>query len=213
MYKEIKPYMRKPIGQFVQIPHADEIGDPDLNEEINDFNEQEVYRQRLFATEKPTAAQTDSVNKKLMRLQSDIVQKINAFLKEESAYNDRFHKHTDRGDRSQLIRSKETSLASLDKDITAAVDRYRATRKGEEAKIQAPQPGSVLTVVEKPENNIQYIPVNTVLIYAIAGSAGLIIPLVWLLMLWASRVRALRLIDKEKLNDQLNDIFAVKQID
>ena len=66
--------MRKPVDQFVQVPgYVDEIEDPDLNDEVNEYNEAQLSKQHLVSTSRP-ARSIDSVNRKLLVLQSMILE-------------------------------------------------------------------------------------------------------------------------------------------
>jgi len=206
IYRAVDSYIKKPIDEFVQVPYVDEIEDPDLNDQVSEFNEIELNRRRLTS-----ARQTDSINRKLMTLRSNIVERINSYLRSEGSASNRA---LSRNNILSLIQSKERQLAQLQKDIETVSAKSYAVVKTEKV-TPAASPGTAgLVVLDKPEDNIQFVPVNSLLIYGIALIAGIFFPFAgWVIRSARRNSSSRKLLDKEKLSEKLNDIFAVKQID
>lgn len=207
IYASVDSYIKRPIDEFVQIPYVDEIEDPDLNDQVNEFNETELSRQHLTSTQ-----QTDSVNRKLMTLRSNIVETINGYLKNEGSDS---NTALSREHIEAIIQSKQQSLAQVNKDIETAGFHTSAVVKTEKVKpVAASSPVSGLIVLDKPEDSAEAIPVNSLLIYGIAFIAGIFFPFAgWVIRSVRRNSSSRKLLDKEKLSEKLNDIFAVKQID
>lgn len=206
IYRAVDAYIKKPIDEFVQVPYVDEIEDPELNDQVNEFNEVELNRRRLTSTR-----QTDSVNRKLMTLRSNIVEHINAYLRNEGSASNRA---LSRNNILASIQSKEHQLAELKKDIeTAGIKSYAVVKT--EKVTAAASPGTAgLVVLDKPEDNIEFVPVNSLLIYGLALIAGIFFPFAgWVIRSARRNSSSRKLLDKEKMSEKLNDIFAVKQID
>jgi hypothetical protein len=209
IYEAIRPYMKKPINQFVQVPYVDEIENPDLNDEVNEYNETELSKQRLLASAPGGNALIDSANKKLMMLQSDIFEKISGSAVSRNSYT------TSSSDNASnvRIRIKEDSLNHLNKKIQAETHKYAAI-KATSVKPNTTASSPPLVMIEKPEDNIEYIPTNELMIYGMALLAAAIILFGW----WIIRISGKKIIshaqfDPGKLSEKINNLFAEKQID
>jgi hypothetical protein len=189
------------------VPYVDEIEDPDLNDEVSEFNETELSRQRLTGSQ-----QTDSINRKLMTLRSNIVERINGYLKTEGSAS---NAALSRAHVEALIQSKQQRLVQLNKDIETAGFHTGKIIKTEKVKpVETSAKFAGIGVLDKPEDNIEFIPVNTLFIYGIAIIAGIFFPFAgWVIRSVRRKTLSRKLLDKEKLSEKLNDIFAVKQID
>lgn len=206
IYQAVDSYVKKPIDEFVQVPYVDEIEDPELNDQVSEFNEAELSRRNLTGTR-----QIDSANRKLMTLRSNIVERINAHLRNEGSASNRT---LSRNNILAQIQSKEHQLAQLKKDIETAGAKSYTVVKTENAKAATAIGTAGLVVLDKPGNNIEFVPVNSLLIYGIALIAGILFPFAgWVIRSARRNASSRKLLDKEKLSEKLNDIFAVKQID
>ncbi len=209
IYAAIRPYMKKPINQFVQVPYVDEIEDPDLNDEVNEYNETELSKQHLLASASTDNTLVDSANKKLMMLQSDIFEKISG-----SAVSRNSHTTSSSDNASNVrIKIKEDSLSYLNKKIQAEVQQYAAI-KAIRVKPNTTASGPGLVILEKPEDNIEYVPVNQLMIYGIALLAAAIILFGW----WIIRNSGKKVIsyapfDPNKVSGKINNLIAEKQIE
>jgi hypothetical protein len=205
IYEAVDGYVKKPIGQFVQVPYVDEIEDPELNDQVSEFNETELARQHLSRSE-----QTDSINRKLMTLRSNIVEHINASL----GHGESLERSSPNTEVLASIKLKESRLAQVNKDIETAGFRTYTITKPDNTKPAAPATGPKLVMLDKPADNIEYVPVNSMLIYGIALIAGMFFPFAgWVIRSVRKSSSSRKLLDKEKLSEKLNDIFAIKQID
>ena len=206
IYQAVDSYVKKPIDEFVQVPYVDEIEDPELNDQVSEFNEAELSRRHLTGTR-----QIDSANRKLMTLRSNIVERINAHLRNEGSASNRT---LSRNNILAQIQSKEHQLAQLKKDIETAGAKSYTVVKTEKAKAATAIGTAGLVVLDKPGDNIEFVPVNSLLIYGIALIAGILFPFAgWVIRSARRNASSRKLLDKEKLSEKLNDIFAVKQID
>ena len=222
MYQEMKPFVRKPVTEYVQVPHQDEIDDPDLNDNVAEYNDAQSYRHTLMSNPQKNRGQIDSINRRLMVLQSQIVQQLNTDIKDAPAHSARHRKPTDI---KILIREKQGALAKVNTDISAAqkagiepvvktakIRRVKTRHVTPPPAVQVVEPA--LTIVAKPENNIKLIPPNYALIYGLALLLGLCIPLSWLAIRKIWDIGSNRtIIDKERITERIQDIFSVKQID
>jgi hypothetical protein len=215
LYEAVKPYIKKPVDQFVQVPYVDEIENPDLNDEINEYNEAELAKQHLLASGQ-NRVQADSVNRKLMVLQSDIMEQLNAFLKNGKAPVRKASNYS-ASQIADMIQSKEHELAEVNKNIQEA-DQHKhpvvqvaaATKVVSTPVIVAPR----VVIVEKPGDNAELIPSNAFVFYLIALLAGLFIPFAGWVIRRATRNTSPRgVLDKEKLRETIGNIFSVRQID
>ncbi len=120
IYAAIKPYVKKPVDQFVQIPFVDEIEDPELNDEVNEYNETELAKQHLLASSSVKDGEIDTTNKKLMMLRSDIFEKITSTIQNDNPEAVSSPKNPVV---AAVIRSKEDSLNEFYKNIRAERDR------------------------------------------------------------------------------------------
>jgi len=217
LFKQIMPYLRRDIDQFVQVPYIDEVYDVELKNELRNYNAIQLRKQRFLADPARNNVPIDTLNKKLMFLQSEIVQNI-TFLQQQ---------HTPEAvavkDHSPLLRVKRDSFARVEKEITDLKQQYAAMRRTVPAKpvSVAPQPKlrhapdvASVVVLSRPESNIEFIKTNTAWIYIIAVLAGLLIPLTWL-VIYNNRTNArlARRANTQTIAEKLNDLFAVKQID
>ena len=141
--------------------------------------------------------------------------------------------HTNYAETSSM--AKELSLAEVNKEIEAALQK-RATEHVEPSQPVAPvvkvapkpvapivrtappktvspaAPVQPFVIVGKPEDNIEYMPVNRPLIYAIALLAGLLIPLAGL-VIKKLNMRAFSWFGLVKLTEKIQSLFVVRQID
>ncbi len=223
IYQEMKPFVRKPVTEYVQVPHQDEIDDPDLNDNVVEYNDAQSYRHTLMSSPQKNKGQIDSINRRLMVLQSQIVQELNADIKDAPAHHVLHHKPTDI---KTLVREKQNALARVNIDISnvqkadlkPVVVKIAKVRHPKTKHI-APQPAvqiaePALVIVNKPEGNIKIMPPNYALIYGLALLFGLCIPLGWLAIrkIWDIG-SSQTIIDKERITERIQDIFSVKQID
>lgn len=222
MYQEMKSFVRKPVTEYVKVPHQDEIDDPDLNDNVAEYNDAQSYRHTLMSNPQKNKGQIDSINRRLMVLQSQIVQELNADIKDAPAHHVVRRKPTDI---KALIREKRDALARVDIDISTAQKAELKPVVVKTAKIRRPKTKHIgtppvqiavpaLAILDKPENNIKLIPPNYILIYGLALLFGLCIPLAWLAIrkIWVIGSNQ-TIIDKERITERIQDIFSVKQID
>jgi len=210
IYAAIKPYVKKPVDQFVQIPFVDEIEDPELNDEVNEYNETELAKQHLLASSSGNDGEIDTTNKKLMMLRSDIFEKITKPVKND---NPGFVLSSGNPAVAAVIRSKEDSLNEFYKNIRAERAQSEIV-KAAPVKPYTAATGSRLVILEKPEDNIEYIPVNEMLIYGIALlAASVVLCAWWLIRNLRKKTTSYASFDSEKINEKLNNLFAEKQID
>ena len=210
IYAAIRPYMKKPINQFVQVPYVDEIEDPDLNDEVNEYNETELSKQHLLASAQGDNTLLDSANKKLMMLQSDIFEKISGSAVSRNSYTT--SSPSDNASNVR-IRIKEDSLDHLNKKIQAETHKY-ASIKAARVKPNIAASGSGLVMIEKPEDNIEYVPVNQLMIYGMALLAAAIILFGWWIIRGSVRKSiSYTSLDPNKIGEKINNLFAEKQID
>jgi hypothetical protein len=221
MYQEMKSFVRKPVTEYVQVPHQDEIDDPDLNDNVAEYNDAQSYRHTLISNSQKNKGQIDSINRRLMVLQSQIVQELNADIKDAPAHHIRRRKPTDI---KVLIREKRDELAKVDIDISnarkAGLKPVAKTAKIRHPKTKhlAPPSGQIaapaLAILDKPENNIKLIHPNYFLIYALAILFGLCIPVGWLAIRKIWNIGSNHtIVEKERITERIQDIFSVKQID
>jgi hypothetical protein len=222
MYQEMKSSVRRPVTEYVQVPHQDEIDDPDLNDDVSQYNDAQSYRHTLMSSPQKNRMQIDSINRRLMVLQSQIVQELNGDIKNAPAHRTQHRAPTDI---KAIIREKQDALAKVDADINAAkreasikpiarVPKVRHVRSKHIAPPIEQIARAGLAIIDKPENNIKLVPPNFALIYGIAFLLGLCIPLGWLAIQKIWHVGSNRtLIDREKITERIHDIFSVKQID
>ncbi|WP_295672642.1 hypothetical protein [uncultured Mucilaginibacter sp.] len=213
IYREMSPYIKKPVKEFVQVPHANEVNDADLDEEVSQYNEAQSYRRELMNNGQHNKAQIDSLNRRLAVLQSEIVLKLNKDIKDTPEGH---HADPNPSALKEKIASKQELLAAVNKEIARADQKpeVKTTAKlTAPAKIVAENVAEpALVIVSGPEKNIAVLPPNYLLYYSSALLAGLFVPF----FAWAARRMGRArpgLIDKEKLAEKLQDIFAVKQID
>ncbi|HEX3383874.1 MAG TPA: hypothetical protein VHS53_01735, partial [Mucilaginibacter sp.] len=201
-------YIKQPVDQFVQVPYVDEIEDPELNDQVNEFNELELSRRHYTAQ-----TQVDSMNRKLMTLRSSIVEQIHAYLRIGQAES------TTRPPKSYYeaqVAAKQRRLDEINSEISAAgTAGFTVVKNNKEKTISLAGASSKLVVVEKPQDNVEYIPVNAIKIYVIAFLAGLLFPIAgWIVrVVHRNSSSRRRLTEPGKLDGQLNDFFHVKQID
>jgi len=207
IYEAIKPYVKKPIDQFVQIPYVDEIENPDLNDEVNEYNETELAKRHLVA--QGNSAQIDTVNRKLMMLRSDIFEKISGSASSRDSYT------VSSPDNASIvrIRIKEDSLSQLNKKIEAETRKYAAI-KATPVKPQLVAAGPRFAIIEKPEDSIEYLPVNELMIYGMALLASAVVLFAW----WLTRKLSKKTtsypsLDPKNISEKINSLFAEKQID
>lgn len=222
MYQEMKSSVKKPVTEYVQVPHQDEIEDPDLNDDVSQYNDAQSYRHTLMSNAQKNRTQIDSINRRLMVLQSQIVQELNGDIKNAPAHHTR---HRAPIDIKAIIRQKQDALAKVDADINAAMRQASIKPITKVAKVQhtkgkhiAPPvvqiAGPALIIADKPENNVRLVPPNIVLIYGIAFLLGLCVPLGWFAIRKIWNIGSSRtLINREKITERIHDIFSVKQID
>jgi len=210
IYAAIKPYVKKPVDQFVQIPFVDEIEDPELNDEVNDYNETELAKQHLLASSSSSNGQIDTTNKKLMMLRSDIFEKITSNVKND---NSRLVTSSGSPVTAAAIRSKEDSLKGFYNSIRAERTQS-AIVKAAPVKPYTAATGSRLVMIEKPEDSIEYIPVNEMMIYGIALLAAAVVLFAWwLIQNLSKKTTSYASFDSDKISEKLNNLFAEKQID
>ncbi|HWD90387.1 MAG TPA: hypothetical protein VG367_19805 [Mucilaginibacter sp.] len=208
IYQAVDSYIKQPVDQFVQVPYVDEIEDPELNDQVNEFNELELSRRHYTAQ-----AQVDSMNRKLMTLRSSIVEQIHAYLRIGQAES------TTRPPKSYYeaqVAAKQRRLDEINSEISAAgTAGFTVVKNNKEKTISVAGASSKLVVVEKPQDNVEYIPVNAIKIYVIAFLAGLLFPIAgWIVrVVHRNSSSRRRLTEPGKLDGQLNDFFHVKQVD
>ena len=207
LFKVMIPYIKKPAEEFVQVPHVDEVYDVELRHELNNYNAMQLHKQHLLASPEQNNVRIDTLDKKLMYLQSQIVENI-AFLQQQHSPEAIPH-----ANHTALLKLKQDSLANLEKEINAEKRRYAAAKVNTVKKITTAA-GPRLTIIDKPENNIEYITVDSFLFYAIAFLAGILVPVAWqIIRNIRNNSRSARKANTQTVTDRLQDIFAVKQID
>jgi hypothetical protein len=207
IYKAVDSYIKRPIDQFVQVPYVDEIEDPDLNDQVNEFNEIELSRRHITAQ-----AQTDSVNRKLMTLRSDIVQRISTYLENgHSESNGRLSKNY----YEDQIAAKRRRLDDINSEInTAGAPGFTIVKSNKVKTVSVARASSKLIVLDNPEDNVEYIPVNTAKAYGVAFLAGLLFPIAgWVIRVVHRNSSSHRRTEPGNLKQQISDLFHVKQID
>lgn len=210
IYAAIKPYVKKSVDQFVQIPFVDEIEDPELNDEVNDYNETELAKQHMLASSSGNNGEIDTTNKKLMMLRSDIFEKITKPVKDDNAG---VVLSSANPATTAIIKSKEDSLNEFYKNIRAERSQA-AIVKAAPVKPYVAVSGSRLVMLAKPGDSIEYIPVNELMIYGIALLAAVLVLFVrWLIRKSNQKTTRYASFDSEKISEKLNNLFAEKQID
>ncbi|MFI5161762.1 MAG: hypothetical protein ACHQHN_10830 [Sphingobacteriales bacterium] len=211
IYEAIKPYVKKPIDQFVQIPFVDEIEDPELNDEVNEYNETELSKQHMLASTQNNTGKIDTTNKKLMMLRSDIFEKVSGFIRGGSPGTTTVTVVNPAA--APAIRAKEDSLNQVYRDIRSERNRV-AIVKAAPVKPYIAVSGSRLVMIGKPEDSVEYIPVNEMLIYGLALVASAIILFAWFIIRKVSkRTMAYPSLDPNNISEKINNLFAEKQID
>jgi hypothetical protein len=206
IYKAVDAYIKKPIDQFVQVPYVDEIENPDLNDQVNEFNETELTRRRLTRS-----SQIDSVNRKLMTLRSNIVEQVRAYLRNGHSESNR---QLSKGYYENQIAAKQSRLDEINKEIKTGMPSITIQRSNKVKTVSINQASSKMVVLDKPEDNIEYMPVRSVLIYGLALLAGLLFPVAgWIIRVVHRGSSSRQPSGGEKLSDQISDLFRVKQID
>jgi hypothetical protein len=208
IFDDIKPYVEKTVDEFVQVPYADEIDDQFLRNDIKKYNQTELDKQHLLADDEHTSDQVVAINKKLMLLQSGIAEQIADLRDDVPAAN-----ASDPQNIAGILRSKESSLAGIEKRLETDVQQ-KAEIKTENTVVYSKASTPKLVVLDKPQDNVEYIPVNEGLSYSLALLAGLIISFILLMARRSKKIkRRNKLFDTEKLKETVNGLFVAKQID
>jgi len=206
IYQAVDSYIKQPIDQFVQVPYVDEIENPDLNDMVSDFNDAELARRRMTSQTK-----VDSMNRKLMTLRSNIVEQIRGYLKSGHSES---NQQLSKAYYEEQIAAKQRRLDEINSEIKTAPGASFTVQKTTKTKtVNVSQASSKLVVLDKPEDNVEFIPVKATLIYALALLAGLLFPIAGWIIRVVRRNSSGKLIDGEKLSGKINDLFQVKQID
>ncbi|MBS1529176.1 MAG: hypothetical protein JSU01_02615, partial [Bacteroidetes bacterium] len=207
IYQAVDSYIKQPIDQFVQVPYVDEIENPDLNDLVNEFNETELSRRHYTAQ-----AQIDSMNRKLMTLRSNIVEQIRAYLRND--HSESTSRLSKRYYEDQIAASQHR-LDDINKEIsTSGAPGFTVVKSNKVKTVGVSPASSGLVVLDKPEENVEFIPVNSAKIYVIAFLAGLLFPIAgWIIRVVHRSSSSRRPAQAAKLNGQINDLLHIKQID
>lgn len=187
--KVIKPYLQKPVNQFVQVPYTEEVQSQDLRDDLDGYNKMQLEKQRLLGQAKPDDLEVSNIDKRISTLKAIVLSSIHRLQHNEQ------------------VPDNEPDKAA-EKRLQAAILKYQRAQNDEIINT-----GNI-KIIEKPEDNMKEITPNAFLVYAMAVLLGLLIPMLFTLInnLSAS-ITQRQLFTSQTLGEKIKILVGVRQID
>jgi hypothetical protein len=191
----IKPYLQKPVNQFVQVPYIDELQNTDLRNNLERFNKAEIDKQHLLAENKIDDLAVRGIDKKLNIFQSGILKQI------ELLHDG---KPTD----------TKTSQLLADRQLYDAQLKYQNLSKTFQLS-QTKSSTQIVRWIEKPgiNSNVKVVR-NWFLIYVLALFLGFSVPAIFIFFNTINTsIKKINWFNSQTLIEKIKILLGSKQID
>ena len=190
----IKPYLQKPVNQFVQVPYIDEVQDEGLKNALNNFNKAELDKQRLLGALKVDDLAVSNIDHQLTTLKIDIVNQVNVL-------------------HNGKIISVETGKESIARQLREAQLKYQNLSNHNQNVNEISKAG-IITIIEKPGDTIVKAGPNKVLIYALALLLALLVPVLFIFFSSINTsITATKRFNSQTLVEKIKILLGARQID
>jgi hypothetical protein len=188
--KVIKPYLEKPVNQFVQVPYTEEVQHQDLRDDLDAFNKMQLEKQRLLGHTKVDDLEVSNIDKRISVLKASVLNTIDRLQKNEAE-------------------SATQPNKSAERNLQAEILKYQLAQNAE-----IMNTGNI-KIIEKPENNIKEIAPNAFLIYVMAILLGLLSPKLFTLInnLKNTSITQRQWFNSQTFGEKIKILVGVRQID
>jgi hypothetical protein len=187
--KVIRPYLQKPVNQFVQVPYTEEVKSQSLRDDLDGFNKMQLEKQRLLGQTKVDDLQVSDIDKRISALKGSVLNSIDRLQNNEAELNTEPDKIAERHLQTEIL-------------------KYQHAQS-----VEVLNTGNI-KIIEKPEGNIREITPNAFLVYAMAILLSLLISMLFSLidMLNAS-ITQRRWFSSQTFGEKIKILVGVRQID
>ena len=188
--KVIKPYLQKPVNQFVQVPYTEEVQHQDLSDDLDVFNKMQLEKQRLLGQTKIDDLEVSNIDKRISVLKASILKSISRLQNDEAEPN------------NQL---PDNSAA---RHLQDQILKYQLAQNAEIVNT-----GNI-KIIEKPEDNIKKIAPSAFLVYVMALLIGLLVPMLFtLIKTLNTSITQREWFSSQTFGEKIKILFGVRQID
>ncbi len=187
--KVIKPYLLKPVNQFVQVPYIEEVQDDDLRDDLDGYNKMQLEKQRLLGQTKVDDLEVSNIDKRISILKANVLKSISGMQNNEAGPNNQPDKSVERHLQDEILKYQRAQNAEI-------------VNTGN------------IKIIERPEDNIKKIAPNAFLVYVMALLIGLLVPMLFtLIKTLNTSITQREWFSSQTFGEKIKILFGIRQID
>jgi tyrosine-protein kinase Etk/Wzc len=190
----IKPYLQKPINQFVQVPYIDEVQDATLQNDLNRFNKAELDKQRMLGAPKVDDVAVSNIDRQLAALKIDLAEQVNTLHSGKHA-------------------TERVGNGAIAQQLQKAKLQYQLLSRNNQNPHVIPNTG-IITIIEKPGYSIAKVAPNKVLTFALALLLGFMVPALFnFFSSINTSITSIKWFNSQTLIEKIKILLGARQID